>query len=106
MMLVIVLVAGDVTLGRGVLAANPGACIINRTAIVGLEVLAGILDVQIPVVVTDVHLRTFVNQVPADIVKIGFGFGGLNRQTKVTTTQPPTLLAITIILRHKYTSKS
>ncbi len=86
MMLVIVLVAGNVTLGGDVLAANPGTRIINRTAIVGLEVLAGILDVQIPVVVTDVDLRTLVNQVPADIVKIGFGFGGLNRQPEITTT--------------------
>ena len=67
---------------------------------------AGIFDVQIPIIVTDVRLGALVHQVPANIVKIAFGFRRINRQRKVTTTQTPTLFAITIILRHKHTSKS
>ena len=106
MMLVIVLIAGNITIIRRVLAANSGTSLINLAAMACLKMFAGIFDVQIPIVITDVHFRSFMHQVPANIVKIGLGFRRLNRQRKVTTTQTLTLLAIPIILRHKYTSKS
>ena len=85
-MLVIVFVAGSITVFRNVLAANPGPGVVNRTAIVWPEVLAGIFDVQIPITVTDIHLRVFVQQVPADIVEIARRFRRVYRQTKVTAT--------------------
>ena len=59
-MLMIVFVAGNITVLHSVLASNPGPSVVNRTAIVCPEVLAGIFDVQIPITVTDIDLRAFV----------------------------------------------
>ncbi len=106
MMLMIVLVAGNITTVRRVLATNSRTSLVNPTVMIRIEVLADILDVQIPVVVTDIHLRTLVYQIPANIVKIAFGLRRLNRQRKITTTQTLALFALTIILGHNYTSKS
>jgi len=99
-MLVIVFVAGNVTVFSSVLAADPRPGLINSTAIVGLQVLAGVLDVQIPITITDIDLGSFVQQIPADIVEIGGGFGRIYGQTKIPATQTTTLLAMIIIRRH------
>ncbi len=106
MMLMVVLVAGNITTVCRILATNSRTSLVNPTVMIRVEVLADILDVQIPVVVTDVHLRTLVYQIPANIVKIALGLGRVNRQRKITTTQPLTFFALAIILGHHYTSKS
>ena len=100
-MFVIVFVVGNVTVVGSVLAADPRPGLINSTAIVRLQVLAAVLDVQIPVTVADVDLRGLVQEIPADIVEISGGFRRIYGQAKIPTTQAMTLLAITIIRRHR-----
>ena len=86
MMLMVVLVAGNITTVCRVLATNSRTSLVNPTVMIRFKVLADIFDVQIPITITDINLRAFVQQVPADIVEIARRFRRVYRQTKVTAT--------------------
>lgn len=70
---------------RRVLSADLRTSEVDTTAMIGLEMLAGGVDQQIPLVIFDEDSGCFMEQVPSDEIVILSRRGVVDRQRKVAT---------------------
>ena len=86
MLLVVVFITGNLAIVGGVLPANSWPGLVNLAGVVGPQVSAHVVDIEVPIAILNVDFCVFVERVPSYAVKIAGLFWRLYRQAEVTTT--------------------
>ena len=66
-----------------VVAADLGSGFVSAAAVIVVQMLAAVVDEQVPVAVFEEHGRSLVQQVPADVLEILPGGGGLDGEGEI-----------------------